>query len=274
MIMFFVFGSPRSGTTLLSSSLNLHPDIVVPEETDLIIPLAFLFDRIEDPQLGKRLMEQLIVSSKAFPSSIGRYLSRDDVTSCIQDAKYSPASILAALYDLVARKAAKRLAGDKSPNDLGFLRILVKAGVLDGPVPIIHIVRDVRDVVLSLQKVGWVPDIETYFPRFWCYSNLYLHNLYKTQPQRYLLVHFEHMVQEPETVFREITAFLGVPFLSSLLDHALRVAPGQRLPPHHESLRRPFMPDKALAWKQEMTDDLQKLCERQSQEALAVFGYV
>ncbi|QHW31542.1 sulfotransferase [Paenibacillus rhizovicinus] len=35
--MFIIFGSPRSGTTLLSSVLDAHDDIVVPDETDFIV---------------------------------------------------------------------------------------------------------------------------------------------------------------------------------------------------------------------------------------------
>jgi hypothetical protein len=46
--MLFVFGSPRSGTTLLAQILNSHPEIVVPHETDFIIPFVFVFDRIPD----------------------------------------------------------------------------------------------------------------------------------------------------------------------------------------------------------------------------------
>ncbi len=34
--MFFVFGSPRSGTTLMAQCLSSHTDIIIPHETDFI----------------------------------------------------------------------------------------------------------------------------------------------------------------------------------------------------------------------------------------------
>jgi hypothetical protein len=37
--MFFIFGNPRSGTTLLCASLELNDKIVVPDETDIVVPL-------------------------------------------------------------------------------------------------------------------------------------------------------------------------------------------------------------------------------------------
>ena len=46
--MFIIFGAPRSGTTLLSSSLNLNDSIVIPHETDFIVPLSFVCRSVKD----------------------------------------------------------------------------------------------------------------------------------------------------------------------------------------------------------------------------------
>ena len=73
--------------------------------------------------------------------------------------------------------AGARLPGDKPPNDLLFLRMLVKVGGIPPDAKIIHIVRDVRDVVVSLDQTGWVHNLNVYFARFWSSSNLYLHSL-------------------------------------------------------------------------------------------------
>ena len=40
--MFIIFGSPRSGTTLLASSLDQNDQLVVLDESDFIIPMASL----------------------------------------------------------------------------------------------------------------------------------------------------------------------------------------------------------------------------------------
>ncbi|MGC8495195.1 MAG: hypothetical protein ACP5SH_26050 [Syntrophobacteraceae bacterium] len=41
--MFTILDSPRCGTTFLSTALNAHSEITIPEETDFIGPGSFCF---------------------------------------------------------------------------------------------------------------------------------------------------------------------------------------------------------------------------------------
>lgn len=268
--MFLIAGSPRSGTTLLATTLAQHDHLTVPGETDFIIPWSFLYDRVKDPKVGRKLLWQLIVSSTCYPR-IGAYLSKRDIWKYLKRAPYDT-RLLCGLYDLIAKKTGAKDAGDKSPNDLLYLRILVQSGLLHPDIKIVHLVRDVRDVLLSLLKTRWVADIETYFPRFWSNSNLYLHNLKKNQPSGYLLVKYEDMVAAPRETFVRITDFLHVPFDERMLDHKTR-ALEHRGNEFHENLQKPFLPSRARGWQTSMSEDLQRLCERQAREGLEVFGY-
>src|SRR5688572_25950140 len=167
--MFIIFGSPRSGTTLLASSLDQSADLVVPHETDFIIPMAFIVDRVKDPARGRPLVADMIASTEGFPQSLGQYVSRTDLVKCIGAAPYALPEMLEAIYARVAQVARRRIAGDKSPNDLAYARMLIKHGLPRSGVKVIHIVRDVRDVLLSLNEVqpqDWV-EIRSYFPRLW-----------------------------------------------------------------------------------------------------------
>ena len=87
--MFIVFGTPRSGTTLLASSLAQNDSIVVPDETDFIVPLAFICDRIKNPDHGRRMALELVVNSERFPGSIGQYVSPAGLEEAIMQSKYS-----------------------------------------------------------------------------------------------------------------------------------------------------------------------------------------
>lgn len=117
--MFFIFGMPRSGTTLLAQCLSAHSEIVVPHETDFIIPMAFIFDRISEQQIGRDLIFGLIAHSTYFPS-LEEYISLDDVREAVYSSEYSAAGILNAVYTKVAKASGAKIAGDKSPNDLNF----------------------------------------------------------------------------------------------------------------------------------------------------------
>ncbi|MEM4256650.1 MAG: sulfotransferase [Thermoplasmata archaeon] len=271
--MFVVFGSPRSGTTLLASTLNLNDHIVIPHETDFIIPTAFIIDRVKNESIGKKLIEKLIVSSENFKHSIGEYLSERDIKKIIHSSAYSITNILSHLYQEIAYRKGATIAGDKSPNDLNFLRILVKTGLVESDIKVVHIIRDIRDVILSLKRVDWgLPDIETWFPRLWNYANLYLYNLYKDKMEKYLLIKYEDMVTSPFETFQKITHFLNVPFQEKMFDHHKR---GNRYHNHpdHKNISSPFLTNKVGVWKNEMDPWLKEICEKQANEALKDFGY-
>jgi len=72
--MFIIFGSPRSGTTLLASSLDQNDQLVVLDESDFIIPMAFILDRVKNERVGRRLIAEVIAQTQRFPDTLGRFL--------------------------------------------------------------------------------------------------------------------------------------------------------------------------------------------------------
>jgi hypothetical protein len=270
--MFFIFGSPRSGTTLLAQSLNAHTSVVVPNETDFVIPLAFLCDRVRDPAVGRELVATAIVSGAAFERSIGKFLTDTEVRECVHDAAYAVSAIIERIYARIAEKAGKRIAGDKSPNDLLFLRILMKSEGISPQTPIIHIVRDFRDVCASIGERGWVQDMDLYFPRFWNNANLYLWALYRSRPEQYLLLRYEDLVVKPETQLTRVFRHLGLPFEPSVLDPANRDPSLVKQAAHHH-LRDAISPRKVGRYRGELSPEQIAAYERQAAEGLAIFGY-
>lgn len=271
--MFFIFGSPRSGTTLLAQCLNSHSDILVPHETDFIIPLAFLFDRIHDPNVGREMLIQLITNTVAYPGSLGEYLRPKQIAEVIKNCEYEPAQVLNSLYAALASAASKKMAGDKSPNDINFVRILDKVGVLQNEqVKIVHIVRDIRDVMVSLSKTDWTPHIDLFFPRMWTHSNLYLNSLYKERAN-YFFVRYENLVTQPELVFQNICRFLEVDFQPGMLDFH-NFHPRYQGVAAHSKLYAPISSANVGVYKTALSSDVLQIYEQQAQEGLQAFGYL
>jgi hypothetical protein len=274
--MFILFGSPRSGTTLLASALHQNDQIVIPDETDFIIPTAFLVDRIKDPSVGKPMVTQLILSADRTRRSLGEYLTHSDITAAIDAADYTACALIRSIYDALARKLHKTIAGDKSPNDLLFARILMKLGLLDDEqIKLIHIVRDVRDVVLSLQTMDWnLTDVAAWFPRLWSSSNLYIHDLFRSHPQRYRLIRYEDLVLDPQPQLRQLCDFLNVAFQPNMLDHATR-GPRYANVDAHRNLSQPFLPSRAQAWQTpgRLDPALRAHIQKTAHEGLETFGY-
>ena len=258
---------------MLARTLDAHDRIVVPEETDFIIPAAFICHRVSDAAIGKALIKDLIMASSAFRRSVGWFLSPPEIATAIDDAEYSVHAIVSALYRRIEQNEGAAISGDKSPNDLQHLPILVETGFFERDVKIIHIVRDVRDVASSLLVLDWSEhDVERSFARSWSNANLYAHDQLHAMEDRYLLVKFEQMVIQPTQVFRMICRFLDVEYREEMLDPANRRL--EWIGPHNRNLELPFLPSRAGAWKREMDPELRRRCERQADEALAHFGYL
>lgn len=269
-VMFFCFGSSRSGTTLISQSIGAHPDITVPAETDFIVPAAFVFDRIGDPATRRPILKALITQSSHFPWSLGEFLNAGEIRSIVDQNDTLPA-LLEAIYAAIAAKSGAKLAGDKSPNDLNFIRILDKTKALPADARVIHIVRDVRDVVAAIKARNLSAGLETQFARMWSASNLYLHTWMKGDP-RYMLVRYEDFVSAPEQHLRALLNHLGHAFHPDTLDPEKR---NPRLREHsaHNELYQPTTKARIGAYKEQLSPEDIARCLIQAQEGMTTFGY-
>jgi hypothetical protein len=273
--VFFIFGTARSGTTLLATSLSQHSRLFVPRETDFVVPLVLIADRIPNEELGKRLIADFIVGSRYFGSSIYPLLKRPEIEEAIACAPYTATDMLNSLYGRLAANAGKALAGDKSPNDITFLPAFLRSGVLESEaVSVIHVVRDVRDVALSLRNVSWGGRAAAEaVPLSWNASNLMLHHHGATGSiPNYRLVRYEDLVADPAETLAAVAAFLGFEFEEQMLRHEERGREWLHMP-YHENLSKPFLTDRVGAWEAELEPDLLALCERDAREGMQAFGY-
>lgn len=272
--MFVILGSMRSGTTLLAQCLNAHSALVVPDETDFVIPTAFIVDRVADEQVGKRLAGDLIVNSKRFGASLGRYLDEATMREALAGARYDATGMISAIYDAVAKRAGVAQAGDKSPNDMQYVRVLLDDGFFD-TVKALHIVRDVRDVVVSMHRLGWIPRLRFGYPRFWSADNILVANRLSVVPEHYHRLRYEDLVTDPEGVLAEACAFLGVEFEMAMVDDQRR-----RDASHHPQMfhhERTFMPIDGTgigSGREAFDDEALAHVERLGAEGLARFGYL
>jgi hypothetical protein len=175
--MFILAGYPRSGNTLLGAVLNANDHIVVPEETDFIVPVCVICKRVPDSKAGRRLLADLIVSTERFDHSLAGYVSHQDLVDALEDCDYSAAGLIDAVYQVVAINARKLVAGDRSPNDIGYLADFARCRLFRSDIKVIHLVRDPRDVYLSTHRLKWIPQtgFERNFhtsglPRIRCFS--------------------------------------------------------------------------------------------------------
>jgi hypothetical protein len=275
MSFFIIFGSPRSGTTLLAQCLKLHSEILVPFETDIVVPMAFIVERVKDERVGKPLVIEMTCNSYYFNESIGEYLTKDEVAAAIQNAEYNLPTIITNLYAAAGKKAGKQFCGDKSPNDLHNAPILQNHGLLQSPTKAIHLVRDVRDTFYSLMRLKWLPgdDNGRVYARAWSADNLFLHEVYQATKQPYFFLRYEDFVSEPKQWLEKVCLFLGVEFEARMLDTSSFHQRYKEVPAH--SRLYDTISTKLIGqWKTETTSEQLALYEPQAREALLRFGYL
>jgi hypothetical protein len=133
------------------------------------------------------------------------------------------ADFVTALYDLYGERHGKRLVGDKTP---GYVRYLETLHELWPEVKFVHIVRDGRDVCLSV--LDWRKDA-TGFSTFdadpvtttavwweW-YVRLGLEGGSELGPGLYHELRYESLVAAPEPECARLCAFLGIAFDRAML---------------------------------------------------------
>lgn len=272
----FVVGVARSGTTLLSAMLSAHPRLDCGPESRFFARYRHLDagqrSRVLDPATWPRTAVDFLASLRnqghpviglfgLEPAQVGRYL---------MDEPPSPRSMLESLTVLHARAARKPRWIEKTP------RHLVMTDVLRQHWPearIVRIVRDPRDVALSLARMPFAKESV-------------VGNLVRvdqddrdsrdriTADPRAITLRYEDLVTEPERELRRLCAFLGEAYEPAMLDPA---GSATSVAAEHEwwkaSVAGPLVTTSVGRWREEMSADARRFASLHLAGYLREHGY-
>ena len=210
----FVVGCPRSGTTLLQRMLDAHPMLAVANDTHFI-PKALKGCEVRaDLPLTPDLVERAR-SYKRFPR-LG--VPPGAVDAAAEAATYG--EFVARLYDALAAEHGKPFAGEKTPDYCDVLPLL---HLLFPAARVVHIVRDGRDVALSVLEwahEGKGPGRKA----LWQEQPMAVSALWWREkvangrrdgaalgPSTYRELRYEDLVADPERETQGLSEFLGLP---------------------------------------------------------------
>ena len=195
----FLLGMQRSGTTLLRLMLNSHPNIAIPDETGFIVGLhpnasfRTKFSRIlaEKQPLTDRENASFvldIIAKFPFPATQkGDLVVDKDLVLSHPINDYS--DLVDAVLSEYAKAHGKLRWGDKTPHYLADIDILWN--LFPGS-KMVHLIRDVRDVVQSFRTMSWGTKDITSIARRWSQRNLTAYKVGSVLPaQNYRLVRYE-----------------------------------------------------------------------------------
>ncbi len=280
----FVVGATRSGTTLLRLMLDAHPEIAIPSETHFIPELVTA--REKHGATPEQMLE-LLASHRRWgdftiePAELAeRWAAVDPLTG--------PEAVRA-FFALYADKQGKHGArwGDKTP---GYVKSMREIQTYLPEARFIHLIRDGRDVALSVLKQTWGPQTIEAAAEKWR-SRVSRGRSQAPYLGFYMEVKFEDLILDTERELRRICEFIELDFDEDMLGYhltaeqrlqekarALPRAHGEaqsaekRLMSHAKTFEPPN-PDMIGTWKQRMTPVDRAAYEALAGDLLAELGY-
>lgn len=284
-----VVGAPRSGTTLLRLMLDAHPELAIPPETGFLARVATLDSGGSDDDRRRALLDVITRYPPDAPAWPDFGIDKAQLEAAFAAiAPFSNAGGCRAFYRAYAARHGKHRAGDKTPLYCLHLEAIER---LLPEAHFIHLIRDGRDVALSLRQTWFAPgrDIET-LAGHW-HACVTTARTQGARSARYLEVRFEDLVRDHEGALRHICEFVDLDFDARMLayhervpdrftEHRERVGTDGRVIFTREARLRqqaltahPPQTSRAGAWVRDMSADEQRRFEQVAGALLVELGY-
>jgi hypothetical protein len=288
----FIFGFPRSGTTLLRSILGQHSNISLVNEPELVWALRYAgydldskFSR-EDRSIVLDKLKRIGLCRKHLENNTGL------VTAFINSRE--TLSFKEVYEKLLPRPNGNQLVwGEKSLNNLFFIGYLLR---MYPTAVLIHIVRDARSVVLSNYKKQhrkasgksphidhdpFVPWLQTvlYFAvqaRLWKrWMSIARHSMQLIPADNRIEIKYEDLLENPKKCLQSLCDKIGLTYEDRMIDSAARRSDPvltDRSAYAHEKLAQNLDQSRARSYK-DLPDQLVWIIERQAGAMMQQFGY-
>jgi sulfotransferase family protein len=207
----FVVGVGRSGTTLLRLMIDAHPEVAIPAETHFLPKLL----RLRDEGDALRTAAHAVMTGESTWADFG--IPGERLAEAF--ARLSPFTLangLRAFYGLYAAKFGKPRWGEKTP----FYGRRMRA--IEAVLPeahFVHVIRDGRDVALSLRPLWFSPgdEIEAQARNWLTKVSAIRANGHGCR--HYLEIRYEDLVLDTESVLRRVCDFIALRYDPRMLSY-------------------------------------------------------
>ncbi len=206
----FVVGTGRCGTTLLRLMLDAHGDLAIPPETHFIPEVVKACQAASDPG---EVVANVLTGCRTWADF---HLDEETFRRALRDVTpFNLSDALRLFYKTYAARFGKARWGDKTPVYSYHMRLIQR---LLPEARFIHLVRDGRDVALSLKKVFFGPKCVSDAAAWWA-DGMQQARYQAREVRHYLEIRYEDLVLEPECTLRRVADFLELGWDPAMLDY-------------------------------------------------------
>lgn len=266
--MFFILGRPRSGTTLLRTLFDAHPNVKIPPEFPIILPLYQKFKDVTDwdeatilsfvdhifqsPAFNNRKLDNLKIDREEYTAKLMEMKHQGTTLDFLKSFNYYS-------YSLFPKQEIEWV-GDKNPIYSIFAKRFLK---IFPDSKFICIIRDYRDNFISMKGLADLnleaPVLTLQVTR-WRYVVKLFFKCQERYPDRFYILKYEDLVQHQEEKFKELCTFLSLPYDETVFDffkkkdESFKLYPKEVVEKYHKSLMNPINTGRMDLWKKQLTE--------------------
>jgi hypothetical protein len=275
----FIIGRPRTGTTLIRTMFDAHPNVCAPLELRVIADFYPTFGAIKQ-WTEKDILSfyKLLCNQYLFKLwKVDKEKLKTDLLKCVGYNSFTTICKVVYLnYISFFKKDKIELIVDKTPYLLKHIDLLIK---LFPYAKFILITRDYRDNIISLRNVDFGQNNIYNISLFWRFYLLNAYNTLNRSKKHFIHLKYEDFTSQPKEKLNEIYSFFGVKtYYESLAfyknkDAFIEHYGEDAINKVHKSLLQPITNKKNYAWKKIMDEKTIKIADYIVGDTAELFGY-
>ena len=249
----FLIGAPRSGTTILTKLLNAHSEILLTNETAVFLQLN---EMIAKSDVGVRAG---ILFGKVYHRLWASHL------------RGHARHLIETFYEKISKqenKTAVKYWGEKHPHLNACLPLVYE---LYPEATYIYAVRDPRDVACSIAEMNGVP-VRKAIRNWRRFADTYEAFVESLPPEKLVVVKYEHLVSDYESVLSNLVNVLGLSMDDTFLQYINENKDRDSHNPGDSSVLD-YSEKSAHRWTREMSNEDLVHVESMCSEFLSKYGY-
>lgn len=213
---FFIVGRPRSGTTLLRTLFDAHPNVNFPPECQFIVNLYPKYGKKTDwtekdilafynDLLTQWLFDTWTTDNNKLKEALLSRKGHNSYGTICKEVYLQ--------YNSLFEKKKLLFIGDKNPGYAIYTKLLLK---IFPEAKFIHIIRDYRDNFVSIKNVDFELPIPSLVVQKWKYFFKKFNKDSLVNPDAYCVLKYEDLAKDPETQLHRLCKFIGIEYKTSV----------------------------------------------------------